>query len=156
MKYDLSAGYQRVGDMHREQGNLSLAHNAYKQSLSAAEFAMTQDKSSAMAKRQFSLCLDRVGDMHKDQGDFDASLKIYEQALTIAEKLMNSDPSNLVFVIDVGLGLLKIIDVETERSERKTKAQQIKALLEPVKEAGLEHSRLDWLLEQADAILVTD
>ncbi len=152
-KRDLSVSLERIGDVQVAQGNLEAALENYKKCLAISKPLSDADPTSAYAKRFYSVYYLKIGDVQVAQGQLGEALQAYEKGLVMREELVSSDPGNFGFVIDVGVSLYKVIGVETNASERKTRAQRIKALLKPGKEAGLQHPNLEPLFEFADQIL---
>ena len=108
---DLSIAYREVGDVLVEQGNLTEALQAYRDSLAIAERLAKADPGNAGWQRDLAVTYNKVGDVLVAQGNLTEALQTYRDSLTIAEHLAKADPGNADYQRDLSVSYDRVGDV---------------------------------------------
>src|SRR5271166_1436183 len=116
---DLSASYERIGDVQRAQGNPPSALSSYKQGLEIREKLAAHDPANTNRQRDLSVSYERIGDVQRAQGDLPSALSSYKQGLEIAQKLAARDPTNTEWQRDLSVSHEKIGNVQSAQSDLK-------------------------------------
>ncbi|MFN8812753.1 MAG: tetratricopeptide repeat protein, partial [Acidobacteriota bacterium] len=97
----LSVAQNNVGKVLRDQGELGLALEAFRQSLAIRERLASADPGNATWQRDLSVAQNNVGKVLRDQGELGLALEAFRQSLAIAERLASADPSNATWQRDL-------------------------------------------------------
>jgi tetratricopeptide (TPR) repeat protein len=100
---DLSASYNRVGNVLRAQGNLAEALQAYRDGLDAAERLTKADPSNTLWQHDLAVSYDKVGSVLLAQGKVAEALQSYGENLAILKRLAKADPSNAEWQRDLSV-----------------------------------------------------
>ncbi|MFN9433294.1 MAG: hypothetical protein ACK6DX_24465 [Acidobacteriota bacterium] len=93
--------WSRKGNLRREQGELGLALEAFRQSLAIGERLASADPSNATWQRDLSVAQNNVGKVLRDQGELGLALEAFRQSLARGERLASADPSNATWQRDL-------------------------------------------------------
>jgi tetratricopeptide (TPR) repeat protein len=91
---DLSASYEKIGDVQKAQGDLAGALKSYRDSLAIDDRLAKSDPSNSGWQRDLATPYQEIGDVQKAQGDLAGALKSYRDSLAIIDRLAKSDPGN--------------------------------------------------------------
>ncbi|MGH9436561.1 MAG: TIR domain-containing protein [Terriglobia bacterium] len=97
-----------LGDVYLTTGDLVLAYNSYRASLSIAEALAARDPANTQWQRDLSVSHDRIGDVLVAQGDGAGALKAYRASLSIREALAARDPANTQWQRDLSVSCAKL------------------------------------------------
>ena len=111
---DLSVAYIEIGDVRVEQGNLTEALQAYRDSLTIIERLAKADPGNAGWQRDLAVTYNKVGDVLVAQGNLTEALQTYRDSLTIAEHLAKADPSNAGWQRDLAVSYAKLASTHLE------------------------------------------
>ena len=109
--WDLSGAYSAVGDVLVDQGHLTEALQAYRNSLAIMERLTKADPGNAGWQRDLSVSYERVGDVLVEQGNLTEALQAYRDSLAIAERLAKADPGNAGWQRNLSISYSKVADV---------------------------------------------
>jgi tetratricopeptide (TPR) repeat protein len=90
-----------VGRVLRDQGDLSGALAAYRESLAVRQRLAAADPSNAGWQRDLSFCLTQIADALEQGGERAEALGFAEKSLEIDERLAALDPTNITWQNDV-------------------------------------------------------
>ena len=108
---DLSAAYDRVGDVRVAQGNLAAALASYKDGLAILDGLAKTNPGNADWQRDLSVLYNKVGDVLQAQGNLAERLKSYQDGLDIVGRLARADPGNAGWQRDLSVSYNKVGDV---------------------------------------------
>ena len=108
---DLSIAYREVGDVLVEQGNLTEALQAYRDSLAIAERLAKADPGNAGWQHNLSISYGKVADVLVEQGNLTEALQAHRDSLAISERLAKADPGNADWQHDLSVSYGKVGDV---------------------------------------------
>ena len=108
---DLSVSFNKIGDMHKANGDGDNAITAYNNSLNIRETLAKRDPNNSDWQRDLSVSYDNLGNMHKANGDGDNAITAYNNSLNIAETLAKRDPNNSDWQRDLMVSYVKMSDV---------------------------------------------
>ena len=114
---DLSASYERVGNVQVAQGDLAGALKSYRDSLAIADRLAKSDPGNAGWQHDLSVSYEKVGNVQVVQGDLAGALKSYRDSLAIRDRLAKSDPGNAGWQRDLSVSLNKVGDVQVAQGD---------------------------------------
>ena len=114
---DIALGYERLGDVYHDQGNLERALKNYNDGLAIREKLATQAPENPDLQRALSLSNDEVGGVLRQKGDLAGALKKYDEGLAIAQKLTTQDPSNASWQRDLSVSYNEVGDVLSDQGD---------------------------------------
>jgi tetratricopeptide (TPR) repeat protein len=82
---DLSAAYNKIGDVQVAQGDLKAALKSYSDGRAIFERLAKSDPGNVGWQRDLSVAYNKIGDVQVAQGDLKAALKSYQDDLAIAD-----------------------------------------------------------------------
>jgi tetratricopeptide (TPR) repeat protein len=112
---DLSASYDRIGDVLYAQGHLSEALDKYQASLTIRQRLTNGHNGNAEWQRDLAVSHNRIGDVEATQGRLPEALENYQSSLEIRRRLTDSDTSNAGWQSDLAWSYAKIGDVMVAR-----------------------------------------
>ena len=95
LQHDLSASFNKVGDIFCAKGDLASALKIYQNSLTIAEKLVAENPSNNFWLHNLMVSFYKVGEVFCAKGDLGAALKAYQNSLNIAENLTVVDPDNI-------------------------------------------------------------
>ena len=93
-QFDLAAGYERVGDIQRQQGDLAAALKSFRARHDIVSALVRAEPGNAEWQRDLSVSFNKIGETLAEQGDMAAALQSFASALAIADRLA-ADPDNV-------------------------------------------------------------
>ena len=142
---DLSASYERIGDVQRAQGNPPSALSSYKQGLEIREKLAARDPANTNWQRDLSVSYNRIGDVQRAQGDLPSALSSYKQGLEIREKLAAHDPANTNRQRDLSVSYERIGDVQRAQGDLPSALSSYKQGLEIAQKlAARDPTNTEW------------
>ncbi|PWQ92627.1 hypothetical protein [Leucothrix pacifica] len=148
---DLSVSHNKVGDMHKANGDGLKALKAYEESLAIRKALAELDPKHTQWQRDLSVSHNKVGDMHKANGDGLKALKAYEDGLAIAKTLAELNPEMVQWQTDLVVIYYNLSTVQPEKS--KTLLTDALAILNRLhSENRLDHRTQQWIPFLEDAI----
>ena len=114
---DLSVSYDRVGDMHKANGDGVSALKAYEDGLAIAKKLAELDPKHTEWQRDLSVSHNKVGDMHKANGDGVSALKAYEESLAIRKKLAELNPEIVEWQTDLVVSYYKLSTIQVDKTQ---------------------------------------
>jgi len=109
--WDLSGAYSAVGDVLVDQGHLTEALQAYRNSLAIMERLTKADPGNAGWQRDLSVSHGKIGDLLVEQGNLTEALQAYRDSHAISERLAKADPGNAGWQRDLSVSYGRIGDV---------------------------------------------
>src|SRR5262249_15109982 len=107
----LAIAYDEVGDVLVDQGKLSEALQAYRDSLAIRERLAKADPDNTGCQRNLSIAYEKVGDVLVNQGKLSEALQAYRDSLAIRGRLAKADPGNAGWQRDLEVSYIKVGDV---------------------------------------------
>ena len=98
---DRSVLLNGIGDVQKEQGDLSGALESYRAAMAIRERLAKADPDNAGWQRDLSVSHEKVGDIEDAGGDIVAAIASYEKSLPIAQGLADRFPQNPQYQSDI-------------------------------------------------------
>ena len=98
---DLIISFERLGDIAREQGDLTAAVGHFEKSRAGWAKLIQQDPANISLQRGITVPLNKLGDLAVAQGDLAGALRSFTESKAIAERLAASDPANAAWQRDL-------------------------------------------------------
>ncbi|MBV8107835.1 MAG: DUF4062 domain-containing protein, partial [Hyphomicrobiales bacterium] len=114
---DLSASYNRIGNVQVAQGDLAGALKSYSDGLAIIDRQVKSDPNNAARRRDLYAFHTFVGNVQVEQGDLAGALKSYNDGLAIIDRLTKSDPENAGWQRQLSVSYLKIGDVQVAQGD---------------------------------------
>jgi tetratricopeptide (TPR) repeat protein len=114
---DLSASYQRIGNVQFAGGILAGALKSYRESLAFIERLMNSDPSNTGLQRDLATLHNKIGDVQVDQNNLRGALDSYRHSLRFIDRLTKSDPSNVRWQYDLSVSYGKVGEVQQAQSD---------------------------------------
>ena len=127
---DLSASYERIGDVQRAQGDPLSALSSYKQGLEIAQKLAARDPTNTERQRDLSVSHEKIGNVQSAQSDLKAALSSYQKGLEIRENLAAGDQTNTEWQRDLSVSHNKIGDVQSDQGDPPSALTSYKQCLE--------------------------
>jgi len=112
---DLAVALGAIGDVQRDQGDLSAALTSYRASLTIFERRAKADPGNAGWQHDLSVPQSKIGDVQRHQADLSAALTSYRASLAIAERLAKADPGNAEWQRDLIVSYVKLSDMTGDK-----------------------------------------
>ena len=90
----LADEHDTIGNRLREQGSLSNALDAFRDSFAIRKRLADTDPSNAVWQCDLSESYDHIGAVLRDQGDLSGALNAFQESVAIVKRLADTDPSN--------------------------------------------------------------
>ncbi len=110
-QFDLSIGYNNLGDVLLTMGNLEEALLAYQKGLAIREQGANLDSENLEWQRVLSISQDRVGDVLQMQGEYLKAQAAFEKGLAIRKQMVHQDVENVEWQRNLSVSQIKIGDV---------------------------------------------
>src|SRR4051794_5305944 len=107
----------RLGDIHKERGDLTRALASYRDSLAIAARLAQSDPGNAGWQRDLSVSYNKVGDVQRAPGDLTRALASYRDSLAIRERLAQSGPGNAGWQRVLLVSYSKVGDVQVAQGD---------------------------------------
>jgi hypothetical protein len=120
--------HNRIGDVHRTQGDLAAALESYRAAVPIAEGLALSDPSNVEWQRDLSVCHSQIGDMEVAQGDLAAALENYRVDLAITDRLAHSGAANVEWQRDLFTSLHTMTGVLLQLDEQEEACQMARRL----------------------------
>ena len=117
LQHDLSASYDRVGDMHLNSGDNAAALKGYEESLAIRKRLAEFDPNYTQWQRGLSASYDRIGDMYEKNGDNAAALTAYRESLSIRKKLAEIDSNHTEWQRDLSVSYERVGDMHLKSGD---------------------------------------
>jgi tetratricopeptide (TPR) repeat protein len=114
---DLSVAYNRIGDVHLDQGDLAGALKSFSDSLAIRDRLAQSDPGNAGWQYDLGISNERIGDVQVAQGDLAGALKSYRAKFAIIDGLAQSDPGNAGWQRDLSVSYNKTGDVQVAQGD---------------------------------------
>lgn len=86
--HNISAIYNKLGNVLKRIGNMDEAEKSYHKALTYVE-QLSDKYKKLLVLQDFSVCYDRLSELYKDKGDFNKAEEFRRQCITFTEQLMN-------------------------------------------------------------------
>jgi len=106
-----------LGNVLRDQGDLTGALEAYRASLAIAQRLAAQDPANADWQRNLSVSQDGVGNVLRDQGDLTGGLEAYRANLATRQRLAAQDPANAEWQRDLSISQDNVASVLRDQGD---------------------------------------
>jgi tetratricopeptide (TPR) repeat protein len=110
--HELSASYDRTGDVQNAMGNLPDALTSYQAGLAIDERLTKSEPGNARWQRGLSVSYNHVGDVQVKQGNLPGALTSFQASLAITERLTKSDSGNAGWQRDLSASYIKVGNVQ--------------------------------------------
>jgi tetratricopeptide (TPR) repeat protein len=111
---DLSACYDRVGDLYRDLGQGGQARTAYESSLAIIERLARAEPDRADYQCGLSVSYIKVGDVYSDLGQGEQARTAYESSLSIRERLAHGEPDRADYQRGLSVSYIRVGDVYSD------------------------------------------
>ena len=108
---DVAAGYERIGNMLRLQGDLAGAMAANQKSMDIVEALATSDPTNVEWQRDLSVNHNKIGAVLQSQGNLAGALAAYQRGMDIAKAITARHPTNAEWQRDLSISHEKIGEV---------------------------------------------
>ena len=114
---DLSVSLNKVGDAHREAGELAAATSAHEESLGLCRRLLEAHGETPQALRDLSVSLDNVGDARLAAGELAAATSSYQESLGLRRRLLEAHGETPQALRDLSVSLDNVGDARLAAGE---------------------------------------
>ncbi|HZZ79845.1 MAG TPA: tetratricopeptide repeat protein [Gemmataceae bacterium] len=104
-KRELSASFERLGQVSIQRGDLEAAQRYFEQCLKISQELADADPHSVEVKRDLSICFNKLGEVSIERGDLAAAQRHFEQCLKISQELADAHPHSAQAKRDLSVSL---------------------------------------------------
>jgi tetratricopeptide (TPR) repeat protein len=115
--HDLALNLHVVGDVREQQGDLTGALAAYKESLDILHSVVAKEPENALYRSNLAVSLNKVGRALADQNDLAGALAAYREQLGVEQKLAAEAPNDLNRQRDLSSCLSFVADLEARQGD---------------------------------------
>lgn len=148
-KKDMAESLNYLGDLERMTGRFDQARLYLEEALDLLRALIAAEPWRANFRRELSITLNHLGSLALDTGQREAARGYVNEAIALRSALADAEPWRADLQVELAEGYWNQYRLASDQLEQRQALEKMRAILQPLREQGLQHRDLNRWWEQA-------